>query len=132
MKNIMKIENKINHNESVRLIKNFEKSDQERLYEVLFEDQIEFGQNIQDMQKYNKVAFEASDSEDELYEEQNKGSNNDGFPSVSVYHDLGPLSRHLLKIKDDKLLRKKLAKSYLHNYVSKLDTKELTEELLVS
>jgi hypothetical protein len=128
----MKIESKITKSDSIRLFTNFEKSDQDRLYEVLFEDQIEFGQNIVDMQKYNKFAYEASDSEDEIYEQENKGTTNDGFPSISVYHDIGPLSRHLLKIKDDKQLRKKLAKSYMHNYVAKLDTKELSEDLLVS
>lgn len=85
----------------------FKKTDEP---EELFLDSL-----FQDLQQYNKIAFEASDSEDEDYEQQNKGSSIDLFPTVNIFQDIGPLSRSLLKLQDEKCLRKRLSQSYMHN-----------------
>jgi hypothetical protein len=48
-----------------------------------------------------------------------------------VYHDIGPYSRDLLKIKNEKALRKAISKTYMHSYWNKQETKELTEDVLI-
>ena len=86
---------------------------------------------FEDMQQYSKIAYEASDSEDERYEEQNKGSSEDKFPPISIFNDIGPLSRSLLLTKEEKVIRKKLSKSYMFGHWNKIETKDLNEEHLV-
>jgi hypothetical protein len=39
---------------SNKFFKDFEKSDQEIIFEQLMEDEIEYGQNIQDLDKFTK------------------------------------------------------------------------------
>ena len=118
----------IEKSESVRLLKNFEKSGMEQLVDALMEDQIEYGQNIQDLDKYNRKAYNVSDSDEDEAEHH---SSADVFPSINVYHDIGPLSRDFLKIKDEKALRKKISRSCMNNYWNKSETKELTEDILI-
>lgn len=108
-----------------------EKSPEEELIDAILDDQIEFGQNVQDLERYNKRAYAVSDSEDEDYLSESKGYTNDGFPSINVYHDIGPLSRELLKIKDEKSLRKMIANTYMQNYWVGGDIKELSEDLVI-
>ena len=86
---------------------------------------------FQDLHQYNKIAYEASDSEDEEYESANKGNITDEFPTINIIQDIGPLSRSLFKLTDEKSLRKKLSQSYMHNYWNKIETKELNEDLVV-
>lgn len=111
---------------SDRFFKNFEKSDQEIMFEELMEDEIEYGQNIQDLDKFTKKAY-ISDSE----EEHPEVNQNDVLPSLNVYHDIGPYSRELIKIKNEKALRKAISKTYMRNYWNKQETKELTEDVLI-
>jgi len=97
--------NELKRNESLNILEN-DDDPEELLLDNLF----------QDLHQYNKIAFEESDSEDEKYERNNRGSQQEQFPSVNVLNDIGPLSRSLLKLRDEKLIRKKLSKSYMHNY----------------
>lgn len=107
------------------------KTDEQQLIDCLLEDFIEYGQNIEDMDRFNKRAYNVSDSDEESDSEMHTHANELNFPSVNVYHDIGPLSRELLKIRDEKALRKKISSSYMQSYWNKLDTRYLSEENLV-
>lgn len=75
------------------------------LIETLLDDQIEYGQNIDDLDKFNLKAYENSDSDDEA-KFQNQNTNDNKFPNVNIYHDIGPLSREFVKFRNEKDLRK--------------------------
>lgn len=123
--------NIVQEKDNFPLTRKVEKSAEEELIDAILEDQIEFGQNVQDLERYNKRAYAVSDSEDEDYLSESNRYNNDGFPSINVYHDIGPLSRELLKIKDEKALRKMISTTYMQNYWVGGEIKELSEDLVI-
>lgn len=107
------------------------KTDEELVLEELLKDKIEYGTNFDDLERFNRTAYNDSDSEEMNFNEENNRENTNNLPTINVYHDMGAMSRELLTIETEHDLRKRLTYSYLNTYWNKMDTKYISENILV-